>query len=301
MIVSPCSNRKKASIDMGLQAAKLAPGTIQGVAAQWRSWLDAKPRPYTAQNLYCGRSFGDANWSARASGMPHYIVSAGLGIVGPDDKIPSYAMTTAGSSDENVLRKCPTGTIASDWWNAAFPNGVLAGLISKANSKVFLALPSVYLQMVKDELLSLPFADLKKIRILTGASDTLVADRLRDFILPYDSRLDGPDSPIPGTKSDFASRALRHFVGLPGLALESSISGDRRIVEDALIGMRPPTSPKRIRLSDNEIRHALIAQWRHVQGNRNKLLRHLRDELLVSCEQSRFARLAREIEEEGLV
>lgn len=298
MIVSPCSNRKKASIEAGLHAAELATGTVPDVAGQWRSWLETTPKPYTAQTLYGGRSFSEASWSAKATQMPHYIVSAGLGVVGPNDNIPSYAMTTAGSSNENVLKKCPTGTSASDWWNAAFPKGLMANLIGKAASRVFLALPSVYLEMVKDELLSLPIADLKKVRILTGSSDTLVAAKLRDLVLPYDSRLDGPDSPIPGTKSDFASRALRHFVGLTS---DGSLLGDRRVVEGSLMGMRLPTRPKRIRLSDNEIRQALIAQWRHVQGNRNKLLRHLRDELLVSCEQSRFARLAREIEEERLV
>lgn len=301
MIISPCSNRKKASIDEGLHAAKLLPGTLSDVAEQWRSSLASTAKPYTATNLYCGRSFSDANWSAQAIGVPHYIVSAGLGVVGPDDAIPSYAMTTAGSSDENVLRKCPTGTMASDWWKTAFPNGVLAGLISKTHSKVLLALPSVYLEMIKDELLSLSVSDLSRVRIITGASEPVVSTKLRELILPYDSRLDGPDSPIPGTKSDFASRALRHFISLTDAGSEGSLTVDKQIVVKALTGLRTPVRPKRTRLSDCEIQKALIAQWRHVQGNRNKLLRYLRDELLVSCEQSRFARLAREIEEKRLV
>lgn len=298
MIISPCSNRKKASIEEALNAAALSNGSVADVAEQWRSRLDSTPRPYTAQTLYGGRSFSEARWAAKATQMPHYIISAGLGVVGPNEKIPSYAMTTAGSSDENVLRKCPAGTSANDWWNSAFPKGVLADLISKAGSRVFLALPSVYLGMIKDELLSLSQTDLKKVRILTGASDALIPDTLRDLVLPYNSKLDGPDSPLPGTKSDFASRALRHFIGL---ASDGTLSGDRKLVEDNLMGMRHPSNPKRTKLPDSEIRQALIAHWRHVQGNRQKLLRHLRDELLISCEQSRFARLAREIQEERLI
>jgi hypothetical protein len=210
-------------------------------------------------------------------------------------------MTTVGSTDENVLKKCPTGAMASDWWSTAFSTGKLADLIGKATSRVLLALPSVYLEMIKEELLSISCKDMRKIRILTGASERLRDTPLGDSVLPYDSRLDGPDSPIPGTKSDFASRALRHFVGLAGQTSENSLAGDRKIVANALMGMRTPALPKRVRISDSEIRQALIAQWRHVQGNRNKLLRHLRDELLVSCEQSRFSRLARQLEEEGLV
>lgn len=285
--------------DEGLHAAELTAGSLPDVARQWTWRLDASPKHFTSQTLYGGRSFSDANWAATTVRVPHYIISAGLGVVGPNDKIPSYAMTTAGNSNENVLRKCPTRTTASEWWNAAFPSGNLERLIHDANSKVFLALPSVYLEMIKDELLSISIDDLKKVRILTGASVQFETTTLLDLVLPYDSRLDGPDSPIPGTKSDFASRALRHFVGLSDLT-STSLSKDRRIVEDALSGMRRPTRPVRIRLSDNEIRQALIAKWQDVQGNRSKLLRHLRDDLLVSCEQSRFARLAREIEEQGL-
>jgi hypothetical protein len=301
MIVSPCSSRKKAPIEQGLHAASLTPGALPDVASQWRMLVEVTQKRYTAQTLYGGRAFSDASWAAKTTQMPHYIVSAGLGIVGSLDKIPSYAMTTAGPTDENVLKKCPTGAMASDWWNTAFSKGMLADLIGKATSRVFVALPSVYLEMIKEELLSIPCTDMRKIRILTGASESLRDTPLGDSVLPYDSRLDGPDSPIPGTKSDFASRALRHFVGLVGQASENSLAGDIETVADALMGMRTPALPIRVRISDDEIQQALIAHWRHVQGNRNKLLRHLRDELLVSCEQSRFARLARQLEEEGLV
>src|SRR3546814_9801405 len=36
--------------------------------------------------------------------------------------------------------------------------------------------------------------------------------RLHPWLMPYDDRLDGCDSPLPGTRSDFASRAAHHFV-----------------------------------------------------------------------------------------
>ncbi|MEI6799561.1 MAG: hypothetical protein WCO04_10170 [Pseudomonadota bacterium] len=301
MIVSPCSSRKKAPIEASLHASNLTAGALSDVALQWKMSVESAAKSNTTQTLYGGRAFSDASWSAKSIGTVHYVVSAGLGLIGPDDKIPSYAMTTVGLTDENVLKKCPAGTTPADWWNKAFPQGIITDLIGKATERVFVALPSVYLEMIQEELLHLSSKDFEKVRILTGGSETLRDTPLGESILPYDLRLDGPDSPIPGTMSDFASRALRHFVGIASKASYQGLSSDKRLVSSALAGMRLPTMPKRVRASDIEIRKALIASWEHTQGNRHKLLRHLRDVLLVSCEQSRFARIARELEEERLV
>lgn len=301
MIISPCSSRKKAPIDGHLHAATLTPGTLQAVVDQWQTSLLLAKKQQTSYTLYGGRAFTEAVSAARTFQVPHYIVSAGLGLIRTDDHIPSYAMTTVGSTDENVLKKCPPGTTAASWWKNAFPSGVLGELIEKAEGRVFVALPSAYLEMVKDELLSISSKDLEKIRILTAGRDTFKDCPLGMTVMPYDSRLDGPDSHLSGTKSDFASRALRHFVELIAKSCGGSLSDDKALVREVLADMRAPILPYRTRLSDDGIRRALIAEWQNVQGNRKKLLRHLRDELLVSCEQSRFARIAREVEEEGLV
>lgn len=301
MIVSACSNRKKAPIDPSLHAARLTAGYLPDVVKQWRSLLVSAPTPHTAQTLYAGRSFAEAAWAARTAGMPHYIVSAGLGLVGPTMSVPAYALTTVGSTDENVLEKCPPGTTPQDWWRCAFTPGVLTELISASQDRVFLGLPSVYLEMVQHDLVSLSDANLSKVRIFTGGGNTLRGTKLAQNILHYDSRLDGPDSPIPGTKSDFASRALRHFFEFTQQTSGNDLPTDRALVDAALLGMRVPVLPKRERRSDIEIREALIQAWTRAKGNRQILLRHLRDVLLVSCEQSRFARIARELEEERLV
>ncbi len=298
MIVSPCSNRKKATVEPGMYAAELASGSVDEVAIQWNASLSTASRPHKIGTLYGGRAFTEAALAAKSAKVEHYIVSAGLGLIGPDDLIPAYAMTTVGSTDENVLKKCPYGTTAADWWKAALNPGVFGDLIAKTKERVFLAMPSVYLEMVQDELLALPANALPKIRIFTGGRETLKGSLLEEYIMPYDTRLDGPDSPIPGTKSDFASRALRHFIELMSQTTGKTLSSDKALVSSALDGMRSPIMPTRVRVSDTDIRDALNAAWVKAQGNRQKLLRHLRDVLLISCEQSRFARISREIEEE---
>jgi hypothetical protein len=174
-------------------------------------------------------------------------------------------------------------------------------LIAKTEGRVCLALPKTYLEMIHDDLSDLDPQTTSKVRIFTGAGETLRDSRFLDNIMPYDARLDGPDSPLPGTKSDFASRALRHFTMLTQNLPVQGLSEDRARVEHSLAPMRLPNLPKRERKSDEEIRTALIEAWSSVNGNRQRLLRHLRDTLLISCEQSRFARIARELEAEGLV
>jgi hypothetical protein len=193
------------------------------------------------------------------------------------------------------------GTRPADWWRVAFPDNALAKTINAAEGRVCLALPSVYLEMIHEDLLQLNDRGLAKIRIFTGASDALRGSRLSQNILPYDGRLDGPESPLPGTKSDFASRALRHFVGLTINQPVKELAADIVTVERALAFMSKPALPVRERKSDGDIRAELIAVWASVNGNRQKLLRHLRDKLLISCEQSRFSRIARDLENEGLV
>lgn len=300
MIVSPCSSRKKAPAAPGMHAAALTAGSVDDVARQWKSSLRTAPREHTSYTLYGGRAFTEAALAAKSASAPHYFLSAGLGLVGPDEKIPAYAMTTVGSSDENVLRKCPQGTTAADWWVKALSPGALADLIGRASGRVLLALPSVYLEMVQDELLCLSSCALAKVRIFTAGNSKLRPSPIEECIMPYDARLDGPDSPIPGTTSDFASRALRHFVGIVRQTDKPELSDDKSLVACALAGMRMPKTPKRERVSDGDIREALTAAWENAQGNRQRLLRHLRDVLLISCEQSRFARIARELEEERM-
>lgn len=283
-----------------MHAATLTAGSVDDVAGQWKSSLRTASREHTSYTLYGGRAFTEAALAAKSANAPHYFLSAGLGLVGPDEKIPAYAMTTVGSTDENVLRKCPQGTTAADWWRKALSSGSLVDLIGRAKGRVLLALPSVYLEMVQDELLCLSSCALAKIRVFTAGSATLRSSPIEECVMPYDARLDGPDSPIPGTKSDFASRALRHYVELTSQNEKQGLSGDKDLVANALAGMRMPKIPERVRVSDSDIRAALNAAWEHAEGNRQKLLRHLRDVLLISCEQSRFARIARELEEEKM-
>ncbi len=65
--------------------------------------------------------------------------------------------------------------------------------------------------MITDDLVSTDSFKEGRLRIFTRAAVGDVDPYLRTFVLGYDERLDGPKSPLPGTKADFAQRALHHF------------------------------------------------------------------------------------------
>jgi hypothetical protein len=155
---------------------------------------------------------------------------------------------------------------------------------------VLLAVPSAYLGLLARELADLSEADIARLRIITsphGAS-TLPA-RLQSTVMPYDERLEGLEA-YAGTRSDFPQRALRHYVAvLEGHSLP--LEAARQQVSEAMTALRKPVLPERQRKTDEEIMALLRKNWARFNGSATPLLRFLRDEALVACEQSRFRSL----------
>ena len=162
---------------------------------------------------------------------------------------------------------------------------------------IVLAISLSYYRLVEVDLLDVSDRDLERIRIV-GVAPTRVASKLKSVVMPYDDRLNGPDSPIPGTRSDFAQRCARHFVGILEASETGSADRHARDLTASLKEMRVPLKHRRRRLSDDEIRATIHTHWDAVNGQSSKMLRHLRDGLGLACEQSRFAELFRQVKRE---
>jgi hypothetical protein len=59
--------------------------------------------------------------------------------------------------------------------------------------------------------------------------------------------------------------------------------------------LQKPSLPARQRKTDAEIIALLCQNWERLNGSATALLRYLRDDALVSCEQSRFSALRQQI------
>jgi hypothetical protein len=287
-IVTSCTQRKALDVDVDLDCLP-ATGGVKALANAWKRLLVRAPSAGTAATLYQGRSISDAAAVATHLSSRWYVVSAGLGLVSADQPVPSYDCTVAtGSNLCNRLFRL--GATDADWWAAltASQPRPLSRLISQGPT--LLALPGSYLRMVLQDLSHVSSTEAEHLRIFTStAGSAVVPDQLTACVMPYDDRLESVPG-YSGTRADFAQRALRHFV-LKLDAAKLSRDEARVKVKAALLRRPRPSRSQGVRLSDDEIRRALLTQWARHDGRSTRLLRYLRDEAGISCEQKRFSRI----------
>jgi hypothetical protein len=302
LVITSCTSRKKkAGTVLTLENADTA-GSLKALAEKWRRQvLAASQGPLlAAAELYGGRSITEAKRAAESLAAPLHIVSAGHGLLCADDSIPSYDVTVT-PAPGNPLHRCllRLGRSPADWWPALIEafgeQRSLAELVARSpESLVLLAVPSVYLILLSAELADLSDDAVSRLRVLTSAhgASTLPA-RLQSAVMPYDERLESLVA-YSGTRSDFPQRALRHFVTvLRGhtMPLETA----RQQVHEAMCALHKPILPERQRKTDDEIIALLRHNWKRFNGSATALLRFLRDEALVACEQSRFRSLRQQL------
>jgi hypothetical protein len=218
-----------------------------------------------------------------------YIASAGLGLVSAAHRAPAYSITAARTGPDSVVRLLGLND-AAEWWRAlTVGRRGLAARFDRADI-VVVALSTPYLEMLRNELSDLADALLPRLRLITRQNPSDIDPRLHRAWMPYDNRLNGRRSPIPGAESDFTQRALRHFTEtvLHG-HLRAGAATHAALVADALAPMPRPRRVQRRRLSDGE----LTAIMRRIGPNVGaaRMLRVLRDEKNIACEQGRCSAL----------
>lgn len=289
--------RKRFSPDVLLNARAITAGTTHSVGKDWRDRVRRAEPQVSASDLYAGRSMAEAKTAARAIGAKLTIASAGLGLVPAEKKVPSYNLTVSPGSADSILRKLPPEANAYDWWLEVFSSrqaeAVSEVLQGNPQALLLVSLPHSYLLMLTPLLVSLSTANAGRLRIMTASTKADLVPALKPFLLPYDARLDGSDSPIPGTIGDYASRALRHFV--TNVLLDNpqgNIADHAESVRSMLLDWRFPKRKVGKRVGDQEVLKLLRDNWAMANGSSTKLLRMFRDDMNIACEQGRFSRLA---------
>lgn len=245
-----------------------------------------------AGDLYAGRSMVLARDVARSLDAQLYIVSAGLGLVSASELVPCYDLTVVGARSpiKAVLGK--THSDPSDWWTAitrsSHQSPPLSRLICEPRTQlVFIALPASYMGLVAKDLASVPMQYAQRVRIFSSlVGQQIVPPSLQSAIMPYDERLESLRG-FDGTRAEFPQRALRHFIHVIQ-GHKVSLETARNRVECSLSELPVRSIPVRERRSDTEIAKSLLARWNEFGGSATRLLRYLRDDAKVACEQSRF-------------
>jgi hypothetical protein len=200
---------------------------------------------------------------------------------------------TVVAGDDSVMARIENSSSPAEWWgwlNSHSPFATsLLGAIAATDGLVLVALPGAYLAMVEADLLALPEALRQRLRIIQRGS--AIREMLRPWTLIYDDRLEA-GSAHSGTRSDFSARAACHFVEqiLPGIE-GADVCTHNEAVEAALSAWTAPLVRLGARRSDEELRDIIALHWDAAGGKTTRLLRILRDDLGIACEQGRFARL----------
>lgn len=298
-LLTSCTNRKRLGLGRRLRPPQFGELTIDQYASLWWARAQACDVRVHPAELYCGRSFQVILQVASRIGAPLHVVSAGFGLVGPLELIPPYDFTTA-----DIPRGGPQKggyDVRHQWWSAinqarGKPRPLKALLQEAPTGLLLIALSSEYLRLIAKELSTLSDTEWMRIRIITGT--TSISPLLVPITMPYDTRFDGPDSPLPGTRTDFAARAAHHFtLNVLREAPEAPPEQHAELVRQTLRTMRPPPDTDRPRASDAEIKALIEKHWDDAQGLSGRMLRLLRDQVGVACEQNRFARLFRNVKE----
>jgi hypothetical protein len=300
LVITTCTNRKRKPVPDNLHVSSLPQAGVADLASVWGRCLAAASDRFPASEIYGGRGFQEAAAAAELLDARLMVVSAGLGLIFASERVPAYACTVLIDAADSVGARTLGGFDIRGWWKVLTDvspfSRSLGEIAAQQDGLICAALSDAYIDMIADDLVNLPDAIRSRLRLFTRAPLDRVAAPLRCFVMPYDDRLDGPDSSIRGTRSDFAGRALRHFAGLIGPeATYASASDHAEAVAAAMAGWRMPPRVDRIRHDDAALLDLIRTHWDAENGSSSRLLRRFRDQLGIACEQGRFAALARQV------
>lgn len=291
-VVTICASRKRIPPSTGATAVSLPIGPQEGVESAWLETLTREQPMVTAQDLYRGRGFALARQAAGIAGSSLFILSGGLGLVAAARHVPSYGLTVSKGQGESIGSRVVGKFDATKWFSALTcgPYSLKWTDIVGESGRILLCLTRPYAAMVGESLLELSPAARSRLRIFGASVSEVLPTGLRPTVAPYDGRL---DAVLPGTRADFSQRALRHFVGLAVPSDPLDRDADFAVVESALKNAVEPRRIRRPRRSDEEIL-GLISMRLGSQVGIARILRALRQEEGIACEQSRFSRLYRD-------
>src|SRR5262245_2637327 len=115
--VTTCTDRKRFSVPYNLAAIHLPVGPQSVVTRTWRARVKTAQSLKSATEVYCGRSFQEAVFAARAARAEFRIISGGLGLVRGDEQIPSYGLSLVPQSSEFIgARVTGEPFDVARWW-----------------------------------------------------------------------------------------------------------------------------------------------------------------------------------------
>lgn len=291
IMLTNCTSRKRYDAAAELCGRSIAEGTIQEIADEWISRLPTKGS-VTAADLYAGRSFQIAQRAASAISADLFVLSAGFGLVGTDDRLTPYNLTVSGETPDNVVARSSDGT-ARKWWDAIRDRGDRLNRLN-AGHCVLAALSEHYLYMVADDLEEIASRGQVRLILFVADSNTKrLPEHLRKLVMPYGRSLDDVESPIRGTGTDAVQRQMLHFASAVLPVLPKRWSVEKAGSEVAAFASERRRQVRRQGVPATDIEVLAYIREARALGLKSwtAALRFLRHEQHVACAQDRFIAL----------
>ncbi len=292
-VVTICAQQKRVNVGAGATPAALDKQPQHELEAAWQRIVSVLPAETRVGDLYAGRAFGLAKAAAKQAQCPLYVLSAGLGLVPANVMAPAYGLTVSKNTPESIADRSQGEFNPAAWFAS-----LMAGEFSVAwdavgiggRGRILIAMTKPYAELAGASLAAAGPRVLQRVRIFGENLSRALPQRLHETIVPYDQRL---DALVPGTRSDFAQRALLHFVDHIADAPQSQ-EAEAAAIRVHLESVTAPSKPARAQRTDAELL-ALIRERVGPKSSASALLRQLRDADGIACEQGRFARLFRSV------
>lgn len=297
IVITNCTSRKTSRDDIGPSTSDLRTGTLNEVAREWRKKLTTTRSQHPANTVYCGRGFREVEAASKSLPAELYIISAGLGVIHSTTKIPCYNLTVATGTPVSIKDKVTPPYTPQAWWKAVTSDNpfgqTLKDLLAKnTNELILLALSRPYVGLVFDELEALTASNRENLRFFGKNTKSALPPILQDNWMPYDDRLQALGKGYSGTQSDFAQRALKHFVHiiLPTKPNASALEHGQYISQHFLM-IKSYEKCERRKLDDDMIARLMHQHSRGGMLTTTALLKVFRHNLGIACEQSRFRKI----------
>lgn len=300
IIITSCTRRKKSNLPAPLTADRLTPGTHNTVANEWLKNAKKSQVKISTEELYVGRAILEAKKAVDILKAQLIFASTGFGLIDSKTTVPNYDLTVVDTQD-SIRRIIVDEPFSSQkWWSCINRIRGTKKLSTQLEESpkliIFLALPKAYLELIKQEFDGISKESSGRLRIFTSPDNAnALPESIKSSYIPYDERFDGIGSPVPGTRSDYPQRIMRHFIESIFDPNKPSLTLEKERVLHVLRGMNFREKIERLRLNDGEIRNTIIQNWENGKLSSARMLRILRDDLAISCEQKRFSKIYREL------
>lgn len=298
-IVVTCTNRKTTLPSAALQVRTLTSASVEERAGEWTSRVANDKGPRTpVRDLYCGEQWQHAMHIAiRAAGRgwapDMYVASAGLGLLGIEETIPSYAATFAPYEADSIAKSAAE---LQTWWKALgdarrnaklLPADVTDLVQRRPDSDYLVVMSGAYLDGLEADLCGAVQSLADPASMVIVSSGGQVKSLIAKHVVSPPAKV---QAILGGARQALNVRAGGWLLG--------ELGPDRFDVGSAAAALKglADSAPDLMKFNRKELGDAEIAAfiraWADADGpaSASRLLRVLRDRGFA-CEQKRFGRL----------